>query len=206
MLTLHWAPHTRAFRILWLLEESGLPYELDLVDIRAGAQDTAAYRRINPMGKVPALSDGAVHVHESGAICAYLAEQAPHLAPPVGDALRGRYLSLLFFSAACVEAAYVQKMAGVNLPKVSAGWGSFDLVMQVIDEALAEGPWLLGERFTAADAMLGLDLWYGIKLLKVVAPTERMAAYVARLAARPAFQRAEAIEAERLAAAAPAVG
>jgi len=197
MLKLHWAPRTRAFRILWLLEETGLPYELDLVDIRTGAQEAEAFRRINPMGKVPALSDGDIHVHESGAICAYLAEKAPHLAPPVGDPLRGRYLSLLFFSAACVEAAYVQKMAGVNLPKASAGWGSFDLVMEVIDAALAEGPWLLGERFSAADAMLGLDLWYGIQLLKVVQPTPRMADYVARLAARPAFARAEAIAAER---------
>lgn len=205
MLKLYWAPRTRAFRILWLLEEAGLPYELELVDIRAGAQDTQAFRRINPMGKVPALADGDAHVSESGAICAYVAEKAPHLAPPVGDPLRARYLTLLFFSSGCVEAAYVQRMAGVNLPKVSAGWGSFDLVMDVIDQSLANGPWLLGDRFSAADAMLGLDLWYGIHLLKAVEPTPRMADYVARLAARPAFQRAEAIEAETLAAV-PAAG
>ena len=77
--------------------------------------------------------------------------------------------------------------------------------MDVIDQSLANGPWLLGDRFSAADAMLGLDLWYGIHLLKAVEPTPRMADYVARLAARPAFRRAEAIEAETLAAA-PAAG
>lgn len=202
MMKLYWAPHSRALRILWLMEETGAAYERELVDIRAGVQDTPAFRKINPMGKVPVLSDGAASLAESAAICAYVAERVPEagLAPQVGDPLRARYLHMLFFSAGCMEPAFLQKMKGIELAKMSAGWGSFDLVMEVIDGALADGPYLLGETFSAADVMIASDLWFGIGLLKVIAPTPAMSAYLARCTARPAFQRAQAIEAEALAA------
>ncbi len=202
MIKLYWAPQTRAFRVLFLLEESGLPYELVPVDIRNGAQDAPAFRAINPMGKVPALVDGDVPIHESGAICAYVADHpgAAGLAPAIGDPDRGRYLTWMFFSAACMETSFLQRMTGLALPKSTAGWGSFDLVMDVVDRAVQPGPYLLGERFSAADAMLGLDLWYGIHLLKVVQPTPAVAAYVERLMARPAFRRAEEIEAAHIGA------
>ncbi|MFG1361326.1 glutathione S-transferase family protein [Xanthobacter pseudotagetidis] len=201
---LYWAPHSRAFRVLWMLEEAGVAYERALVDIRNGAQDTPAFRAVNPMGKVPALTDGEARLAESAAICAYVAERVPEagLAPALGDPARGRYLQYLFFSAGCMEPAFVQKMMGVSLPKSSAGWGSFDLVMEVVDAALTPGPYLLGEQFTAADVMLGSDVWYGIGLLKVIDPTPAMVAYVERLTARPAFKRAQEIEAAALAAAA----
>ena len=200
---LYWAPQTRAFRALWMLEEAGIAYERELVDLRNGGQDTREFRAINPMGKVPALTDGAARLAESAAICAYVAERAPEagLAPPLGDPARGRYLQYLFFSSGCMEPAFVQKMMGVNLPKSNAGWGSFDLVMEVVDAALKPGPYLLGEAFSAADVMLGSDVWYGIGLLKVIVPTPAMSAYVERLTARPAFQRARQIEAAALAAA-----
>lgn len=203
---LYWAPQSRAFRTLWMMEEAGLPYELVLIDIRSGAQDDPAFRRINPMGKVPALTDGTATLAESAAICAYVADLVPdaRLAPAIGDPRRGRYLHWLFFSAACMEPSFVQKMTGIALPKSSAGWGSFDLAMEVVDQAVTPGPWLLGEQFTAADVMLGTDLWYGINLLKVVTPTPAMTAYVARCTARPAFLQAEEIEAREGAAAAAA--
>lgn len=202
MMKLYWAPMTRAFRILWLMEEAGLPYEIVPVDIRRGAQDDPAYRAINPMGKVPALSEGDIHVHESGAICAYVAERAPQarLAPPPGDPLRGRYLSYLFFSVACMEPSFLQRMNGLEVPRVAAGWGSADLVMEVVEKAVSPGPFLLGEQFSAADVMLGADLWYGINLLKVIAPSPAVADYVGRCAGRPAFRRAEEIEAQRASA------
>ncbi|QRG08364.1 glutathione S-transferase family protein [Xanthobacter dioxanivorans] len=199
MLKLYWAPNSRAFRILWLLEEAGLPYELVHVDIRGGAQDDPAYRAINPMGKVPALADGDARICEGGAICAYVAERAPQagLAPAVGDPLRARYLQWLFFSVACMEPGFLQKMMGITLPKATAGWGSFDLVMEVVEKAVDPGPYLLGDRFSAADVMLGTDLWYGIHLLKVITPTPAVAAYVQRCTSRPAFRRAEELEAAR---------
>ncbi|HQS07483.1 MAG TPA: glutathione S-transferase family protein [Xanthobacteraceae bacterium] len=199
---LYWAPHTRAFRALWLLEEAGLPYERQLVSLDGPFIASAEFRAINPMMKVPALEDGEARIAESGAICLYVAEKAPdaHLAPAIGDPRRARYLQWLFWDAACMEAAFTQKLAGVNLPSRAAGWGSFERVMDVLEAALAPGPYLLGEQFTAADVMVGSNVWYGLTLLKVIEPRPVFTAYVARCEARPAFQRANAIEAEALAA------
>lgn len=202
---LYWCPQTRAFRALWMMEEAGRPYERVLVDIRKGAQDAPEFRAVNPMGKVPALADGEAKLAESAAICAYVAERCPEagLAPALGDPARGRYLHWLFFAAGCIEAAYTQKFTGLALPggEVQAGWGSFDRVIDVLDEAVRPGPWLLGERFSAADVMVGSDLHFGLNLLKIVPQRPAILAYVARCAGRPAFKRATAIEAEAVAAA-----
>ena len=83
---LYWAPHTRSLRALWVLEEAGVSYERVRLDLSAGEQKSAEFRAINPMAKVPALTDGPLAVAEIGAICAYVAEAVPQagLAPPVG--------------------------------------------------------------------------------------------------------------------------
>ena len=195
---LYWAPEARAFRALWMMEEAGCPYERVLNDIRKGGQNDDAFKAINPMMKVPALTDGAAAVAESAAICAYVAERCPEadLAPPLGSPKRGRYLHWLFFAAGCIEAAYTEKFTGAKLPSASqAGWGSFDRVIDVLDAAVQPGPFLLGDQFTAADGMIGADLNYGINVFKIVEPRPALAAYVARCAGRPAFQRAQAIDA-----------
>lgn len=199
---LYWAPHTRAFRTLWMMEEAGIPYERELMDINSPELHSERYRAINPMMKVPALVDGETKLAESGAICAYVADLAPEakLAPPIGDPARGRYLHWMFFDA-CVEAAFVEKLANVTIPSRAAGWGSFDRVMGVLEDLLSPGPWVLGDGFSAADVMIGCNVWYGIHLLKVIKDRPILEDYSARCVARPAFQRAEAIEAEALAAA-----
>ncbi len=205
---LYWCPQTRSFRGLWLMEEAVRPYERVLVDIRKGDQDKPEFRAVNPMGKVPALADGEAKVAESAALCAYVAERCPeaNLAPPVGDPKRSRYLHWLFFAAGCIEAAYTQKMTNLTVPggKSTAGWGSFDLVIDVLEMAVQPGPWVLGERFSAADVMICSDLHFGIGLLKIVPQRPAIMAYVARCAERPAFKRAQAIEAEAAATAAHA--
>ena len=121
---LYWAPKTRSMRALWMLEEAGCPYERVLIDIASGAQASAEYRAINPMMKVPALTDGAAMVAESAAICAFVAERCPEagLAPPIGDPARGRYLHWLFFASGCIEPAYTQKFMQFTLNPVAAGW------------------------------------------------------------------------------------
>src|SRR4051812_30370220 len=110
MMKLYWAPRTRSFTALWLMEETGQPYEKVLIDITAGAQSDASYRAINPMAKVPALQDGDASMGEAAAICAYVAERYPDakLAPPVGDVRRARYLYWLFFAPSCIEPAITQ--------------------------------------------------------------------------------------------------
>jgi glutathione S-transferase len=194
---LYWAPHTRSFSIVWLLEEMGIPYERMLVNIRAGAQDEAAYRAINPMGKVPALQDGDVVVTEQSAICAWLAERYPDkgLAPAVGDKQRGEYLRWLFFAGNCIEPAYMQKASGWTTSKSQASWGNYELVVETLDNALKNGPWILGERFSAADIMIGSGIYFGLSF-KLLEPRPSFEAYNARVTARPAFQRAQQIDAE----------
>ena len=192
MMKLYWAPHTRSLRALWVLEESGLPYERKLIDIRAGEQNDPAFKAINPMAKVPALEDGAARLAESAAICAYVAEKsAPGLlAPALGAPERGRYLHWLFFASGCIEAAFAQKFAKFDLPTSSAGWGDADRVFNVIEDAVAKGPWLLGERFSAADVMVGCDMFFAVNMFKLISGMPAIDAYIARCLARPAFQRA----------------
>jgi glutathione S-transferase len=121
MTKLYWAPRTRSLRALWVLEEAGVPYERVRLDLSAGEHKSADYCAINPMAKVPALTDGPVAIAESGAICAYVAEAHPEagLAPPVGDPARGRYLRWLFFSPGCVEQAFLVKSYNVPVRRGS---------------------------------------------------------------------------------------
>src|SRR3954465_14135868 len=96
----YWSPRSRSFSALWLMEETGQPYERVLTDITTGAQKTPEFLAINPMGKVPALKDGDAVRGEAAAVCAYVAERCPEakLAPPLGDPRRAKYLQWLFFS------------------------------------------------------------------------------------------------------------
>ncbi|MCI4680725.1 glutathione S-transferase family protein [Rhodoblastus acidophilus] len=195
---LYWAPNTRSLRVLWLLEEIGAPYERVLVDLKNGGQRTPAFHAVNPMEKVPALQDGEACVAESGAIIAYLAEKFPDagLAPAIGDARRGRYLQWLFFSGACVEGALTQKFGNVEMPEGSAGWGSFDKVFNVLDEVLSANPYLLGEKFSAADVLIASDLHFTINIFKMLEPRPVFASYLERCQSRPAFARAAQINSD----------
>jgi glutathione S-transferase len=197
MMKLYWAPRTRSLRALWVLEEAGAPYERVRLDLSIGEQKSPEFRAINPMAKVPALTDGPVAVAESGAICAYVADTYPaaSLAPPLGDPARGRYLQWLFFSPGCIEQAFLVESAKAQVRPESAGFGEFDRVFDVLEAAVATGPWLLGERFSAADVMIGLDLHFGIDIFKLVPSRPVLRAYVDRCLARPALERAKAIEA-----------
>lgn len=195
MMQLYWAPRTRSFTALWMLEEAGRPYERVLTDITTGAQKTADYLAINPMGKVPALRDGDASLGEAAAICAYVAERYPEtgLAPEIGDPKRAKYLYWLFFAPSCIEPAVVQIATKLEMSSVSAGWGEATRVFDVLDHALATGPWILGETFSAADVAIGAGLNFAVRLFKMVPSRPSFDAYLARCVARPAFQRAEAI-------------
>ena len=197
MMQLYWSPRSRSFTALWLMEETGKPYERVLTDISTGAQKKAEYLAINPMGKVPALKDGEATLAEAAAICAYVAERHPDakLAPPLGDARRAKYLYWLFFSPGCIEPAMVQIATKLEMNPVAAGWGEAGRVFDVLDQALSKGPWILGERFSAADIAIGAALNFAVRLFKMVPSRPSFDAYVARCMARPAFQRAEKLAA-----------
>ena len=195
MMQLYWSPRTRSFTALWLMEETGAPYERVLTDISTGAQKTPDYLAINPMGKVPALKDGDATLAEASAICAYVAERYPEakLAPPIGDPLRAKYLYWLFFAPGCIEPAMMQIATKIEISPVSAGWGDATRVFDVLDAALAKGPWILGESFSAADVAIGAALNFSVRLFKMMPARPSFDRYIDRCAARPAFQRATAL-------------
>jgi glutathione S-transferase len=171
MMQLYWSPRSRSFSSLWLLEETGQPYERVLTDISTGAQKKIEYLAINPMGKVPALRDG---------------EATP---------LRAKYLYWLFFGPGCIEPAMVQLATKIEMNPVAAGWGDAQRVIDVLDVALSKGPWILGESFSAADIVIGSGLNFAVRLFKMIPARPSFDAYIARCMARPAFQRAEKIAA-----------
>ena len=192
---LYYWPRTRAFRALWMLEETGCDYELVPVDIRNGDQRTPAFRDINPLMKIPAIEDGPVTMAESAAILMYLADKHPQtkLAPDSADPKRGRFLQWLFFGAACLEPAMAERFAGSKPNTFSFGWGDFTRVTQALQDELARGPWILGDQFTAADIMLG----DGARIAVEAGLWERrppISDYLDRIAARPGFQRALAVD------------
>jgi glutathione S-transferase len=194
---LYWCRNTRAFRIAWLLEETGLPYERVMVDIRDDrAKNDPAFRAVSPMGKVPALEDGAARLSDSGAICIYIADQYPQtrLAPPVGHADRARFLQWVTYTNSVIEPSMAEKFAKLESKPASYGWGSFDLMLATLRAELQEGPWILGAQFTAADVLLGTSAFY-LKQFGLVAEDSVLGAYVARCQGRPAWQRAQAFDA-----------
>jgi glutathione S-transferase len=197
MMKLYWAPRSRSFSALWLMEETGQPYERVLTDITSGAQKTPDYLAINPMGKVPALKDGDATMAEAAAICVYVAERYPEakLAPALGDPMRAKYLYWLFFAPGCIEPAMVQVATKIEMSPVSAGWGDAQRVFDVLDAALTKGPWILGENFSAADIAIGAGLNFAVRMFKMVPSRPSFEAYIARCVARPAFQRAEKLAA-----------
>ena len=195
MIKLYWSPRSRSFSALWLMEETGEAYERVLTDISTGAQKKPEYLAINPMGKVPAIKDGEATLAEAAAICAYVAERYPQakLAPPIGDPLRAKYLYWLFFGPGCIEPAMVQVATKIEMNPVAAGWGDAKHVYDVLDTALENGPWILGDNFSAADIVIGSALNFSVRLFKMMPARPSFDRYIDRCADRPAFQRANTL-------------
>ena len=193
MLTLYHSPKTRSSRFIWLLDELGTPYEIKLVGIRRrdeGARDPA---NPHPHGKVPAIVHDGALVFESAAIALYLTDAFPAagIGPLVGDPKRGAYLSWLAYYTGVMEPAFVGKALGFTTTNSTTGWAPTDDVLGHIHAALQKGPYLLGEKFSAADVLFGSTLLlFGASPL--VPQPERFKPYVERLTARPAYIRAQA--------------
>ena len=202
-LTLFHASPSRASIVRWMLEELDEPYDLHVLNLAKEEQRAPDYLAINPMGKVPALQHGDAIITEAAAICTYLADEFPHarLNIPVGDPRRGPYLKWLFFSPSCIEPAMIDRVSPRKEPprRSMVGYGDFDTVMNVVATALAKGPYLLGEQFTAADIVVGSTLRWGM-MFKLIPERAEFRAYVDRLQARPALQRATALDQELAAA------
>jgi glutathione S-transferase len=198
-LTLYHAAPSRSSIVLWMLEELGEPYDIQLVSFLKGENRQPAFLAINPMGKLPTLKHGDTIITEAAAICTYLADEFPRakLNVPIGDARRGIYLKWLFFGPSCIEPAVTDRaFPRKEEPRPGMlGYGNFDTVMNVVAAAVDKGPWLLGEQFTAADVVVGAHIRWGM-MFKMIPERAEFTAYAARIAARPAAQRAEAKDAK----------
>lgn len=173
----------------WLLGEMGEPFELVELDFAAGETRKPAYLAVNPLGKLPALeADGQV-ITETAAICLYLADLRPKLglAPSLGDPDRGRYLSLMVHASAALEPSVTDVFLKRQSDRLMVGWVPLKDELPFVERHLGDGPYLFGDRFTAADVMVGGVLVWATQL--EIQLTPKLDAYVQRLMKRPVLAK-----------------
>lgn len=191
-------PMSRGRIARWMLEEIGQPYRTVVLEYGT-TMKAPEYLALNPMGKVPAVTHRGVTVTECAAVCAYLADAFPEagLAPALGDPARGTYLRWMFFTAGPVEAAVTAKSLDLLAPAEKAGmvgYGSFEQVVDALEAAVSgPGPWILGDRFSAADVYVGSQIGWGLQF-KSLPDRNAFKAYAGRLFQRPAAIRAREID------------
>ncbi len=189
-------PMSRGQIARWALHEAGANYHTVLVDWVAKPQSLLD---VNPMGKVPTL----VHHHggkdnvisEAAAICAYLAQSsAPELAPKESE--MADYYRWLFFAQGPLEQAILARSMGWEVPEgknMTAGFGSYDLTVDNLDQMLQGRNYVCGERFTMADVYVGSQVDWGIAF-KTLPERASFVAYAERLRGRDAYKAAKAID------------
>ena len=163
-ITFYTNPMSRGQIVRWMLEEVGEPYETEMLEYGT-TMKASHYLAINPMGKVPAIGHGGKVVTECAAICAYLADAFPDagLAPPRRRARR--LLSLAVLRRRPGRAAVTNKSLRVEPTKsrkTMAGYGSFDLAIDALEQALPRRTYICGDQFTAADVYVGAQIGWGM--------------------------------------------
>jgi glutathione S-transferase len=198
MIKLYFAPRTRSVRILWLLEELGLPYALEHVEFRRTANKFFVQQ--TPTGKLPTIEDGDVVMFESGAISEYILERYGNgrLAPPVGSPLRAEFLQWMHFADATLFTPFgvlvwltLYRDDAAEHPRlIEEGRERAAVGLEFLEKRLGDRTWLLGDEFSAADVMMGFTLVAGSMLGVLDDRFPKLNAYMGRLQARPAFQKA----------------
>ena len=194
-ITFYTNPMSRGQIARWMLHEVGAAYDQVLLDYDSG-MGAADYLAINPMGKVPAIVHANKVITECAAICAYLADAFPDagLAPQPQE--RADYYRWLFFAAGPVEQAVTDRAMGFA-PTADqgrmAGYGSYDRMVDVLDGMLSHRDYVCGDRFTAADVYIGSQVDWGVAF-ETLPKRDSFLAYARRVAARPAYVEAKAID------------
>ncbi len=197
MIKLYYVPMTRAMRPRWLLEEMAVPYELIRLPRAHRGRAESGYQAIHPTLRVPALVDGDVTMYESGAICMYLADRfvEKNMAPALASPGRGAYYQWMAFGISAAEPPVYRAFLHTRIlppekrieSEVSAAREEFAVAAQVLSAALHDQEYLVENRFTAADVMIGsICAWAGLSGLLGDQPV--LGAYVSRLSQRTAFQ------------------
>ncbi len=201
MLTLHFAPNSRAGRIVWLLEELGLEYRLNRMDFHPKDLKSEAHRARHPLGRVPVLDDGDVRLWESGAIVEYIIARHTDgaLRPPADSDLFPAYLQWFHYCEGMVmppiNTIVVQT---ILLPPERQNAEALGQAQRLLARSLApvnqrlEGrDYLIGD-FSGADVMLGHACFMSRRMGCVSDDSAHLHAYIDRVEARPAFQKAMA--------------
>lgn len=202
MLKIHFAPDTRAVRIAWLCEELGLPYEIERYTLGDPKMRDPEYRKIHPLGRVPALEDDGVTVLESGAIVEYvLAKYGDgRLVPDVSSPDFGPYLQWLHYAEGMIMPQInILVVETIILPEERKNQVNVDRAMKLLNIMLGvvdrhmEGREFLAGAFSGADIMTGHACSVAARLGADVSDKPHAAAYIERINARPALQKARAL-------------
>ncbi|HEY0975348.1 MAG TPA: glutathione S-transferase [Solimonas sp.] len=188
-ITLYYAANSRAAGVLLLLRELKAEYTLKLLDLQRNEQRSAEYLAINPMGKVPAIVHRGALVTEQVAIYLYLADLYPEaaLAPPLGDAHRGPYLRWMAFYGSAFEPAMVDHaLKRTPAPLATSPYGDYESVMRALTAQLEQGPYFLGERFSALDLLWGTSINWMLQF-GLLPKTPLFEDYAGRIAARAEY-------------------
>jgi glutathione S-transferase len=201
MLRLHFAPNSRAGRIVWLLEELGLEYELNRMDFNPKDLKSDEHRARHPLGRVPVLDDGDVSIFESGAIVEYILarHKTGGLKPEVDSPMFPEYLQWFHYCEGMV-------MPPVNtivvhtllLPEerrdesvLAQARKLLTRSLRIVNDSMGDKEYLAGD-FSAADIMLGHSIYMSNRLGCVTDDMDKLKAYIKRVEQRPAFQKAMA--------------
>jgi len=196
---IYYAPNTRAVRIVWLFGELGLPYDLERFKLGDAAMRAPEYLKIHPVGRVPALQDGDVTIFESGAIVQYVLAKYGNgrLVPDISSSDFPTYLQWLHYAEGMIMPpvntiiveTILLKPERRNLVNVDRAVKLFSQMLTAVDDRLREREFLAGA-FSGADIMTGHACIVATRLGADVSDKPNVAAYVERLQARPALQRA----------------
>jgi len=195
------SPNTRSAGARVLLEELGVPYEMHVINMKAGDQRKPGYLKVNPMGKVPAVLHGDALITEQVALYIYLPDAFPEagLAPGLSDPLRGPYLRWIAYYGSCFEPGVVDRALKRDpAPPSMCPYGDFDTMFKTLVDQLRAGPYILGERFSAADLLWGLSLRW-MTGFKIVEGLPEIMAYVERVSSRPSFAKVSESDARLMA-------
>jgi glutathione S-transferase len=193
MLTLIHAPDTRSWRIIALIDEMQIWDKIEIRTVSVPRRDGSGARDAanpHPEGKVPALLHDGALITESGAIMLYLTALFPDsgLAPKPGTARRGEYLTWLFWYQGILEPVFWMQMFGASHPGLTANFRDVEAALARLHTALAKGPWLCGDQFTAADLVCASVFAF---LPQFLPEDPVIRDWVARCQARPSVARAK---------------
>jgi len=201
-ITLYWSPRSSATRILWALEELGVPFEKVRVDIQAGDQKKPAYLALNPNGKVPLVVDDGVPVFESIAILIHLGQrygQDKGLWPSIGSKVHGEALAWIVWSGVTLQPTMFRYMLNTqerfpaearNAKQAEIAKAELDKLVAIVEAHLAKSPYFVGDSFSYVDLALASAMGFWKMSGHDFSAHPHVAKWLEACQSRPAFKAA----------------